>query len=118
MNMTELKATVARWSPWIKGAGGLATFIGALFAGWFTLTATFASAEDFAEHLAMDATDNRIMQLESEQSVNELRIDVLEDRLDRDANSEDVVRQNRLNRQLRRLEDRNQNIQNLLDQMR
>ncbi len=118
MNPKEAWAAANRLSLLNKSLISMGGVIAMIMGAWFTLIATFASAAEFeAYKVASSAADKR-HRLQTEQIQNELRLDILEDRIDRDANSVDISKRNKLQRQLNRLESRNLDIQNSLDNIK
>jgi hypothetical protein len=102
---------------YVKGATAVGTLAGMVLAGWFGLTANFAGKQEFEEFkVAATSADQRFL-LQTERVQNEMRMDIIEDRIDRSGNSGDDPTKTRLERQLHRLEQRNLDIQRQLDQL-
>lgn len=102
---------------YVKGAIAVGTLAGMILSGWFGLTTQFADKQAFEDFkVAATSADQRFL-LQTEQVQNEMRMDIIEDRIDRNDNSGDDSTKNRLERQLHRLEQRNLDIQRQLDQL-
>lgn len=98
----------------------MAAVVSSIVGGWLFLATTFVNAADFDRYAENEDNQDQERQYIMEQSVNDLRLDVLEGRLERcyRAVPQDTYKIERLQREISGLESRQDTVQENLDILR